>query len=283
MARDHDGFPDGPKLPRFISPISPPTCSDELRFLEIEKCHPALHSLFNSAFGKIANGNDAESLMRRLHHSGAEGLLVYLKYKVELDVLNLNGDIRVSYLLEVSNFSMKPVSFVEYPFWFERPQKTFGFVCSDENLSDLPFEIIEGTPNFQKVRIHFPKEIGPLACRSFSISYLQEGNPLSDNFYFYLRPRSITSLLGFSVLAPVGTEFSEQRVMRESPDAFLRDDPPTISVSTNGVRWTLSWEHHRPRQGEMFRSYWCCVPRNSSAKSSCRVVNLPARMKTANR
>jgi len=229
--------------------------SREMGELEPLEIPTPLIELFRSTVEGLAAKGGAQNLLSKLHNATRQGMLVYPIYHAFIDVLNNEGDARITFLFEISNFGLAPFSSSACPIWFGQAQDEVDFYCRDADGEPLTFEIVRASATFREIRVFFRRPLEALETMRLKISFQVKGVFVGDCFYC-LRPRVLTNTIGLTVLGPENVDFETADITRESPDGFMRNQSPTISLSRDGRRTKLNWDFRSPTSGDLFRTSW---------------------------
>jgi hypothetical protein len=251
--REHSqAFTSDPRLAK-------PLAADMRKFLEYEMPRSLL-DLFHVIRKDGPVAEQFSGTLTALGRVSKRGLAAHLSQHTEVALLNELGDARITFRFEVANLGLVPYAERVHQFWFDRPQTEVEFSCTDQYDSKIAVDVRAATPNFREVVLNLHRPLRPLETLRYEITFKVTGEFFGAEFYS-LCPRTITDLLGFSVLGIPGYSLRNSCVTHESTDGIPKDNPPPFIVSSEGRGERLSWEARFPRPGEFFRTFWSCLPK----------------------
>lgn len=218
---------------------------------------PGLLALFESRSEGDTTYSNVAKLISLLDKVTMYGTVIQNSHDVVIDLLNEHGDALVCFSYEISNFGQKTQLDRAHRFWFSSPQDDIGIEAYTNDGSPLVIEKIETSPNFSEVQVIFPRPLEPADQLNYRVQYRVK-NGFKNGFYD-IGTRSITNRISFTLLSPEGYRFDTKKVSQESSDGFVSETPPLISLSLEGGKEKLFWQHRKPKPGDQFRTHWSFV------------------------
>ncbi len=251
------------------SPTSPNALCDDFQRAWKDEIPPSLLNVARLALNDPSRKSKISNLLSSLSEGVNSDLWLHLRQHTEVRIKNRDGDGRVKFSFEAVNVSLGPVSGRTHRFWFERPQPSMKFRCTDDRNVELGVEMVKSSPHFYELRVEFPHAIAPLEKFNYELCF-ETQKAFRDHRFYFVAARTITNRLGMSVVGHENLRFDEAFVANESFDGFLKDNAPHVSVSQTDSVQTLHWEVLHPTPGDIFKTFWSYKQDSGRPRDSVR-------------